>query len=145
MSIINFLFSQGTQDHSSDIEKQINIPLVSKYDESEKEDDEQSSTTGPTVKEYLKYEQSTGKDTDEDASFSEGEQTKSDEQQQQSVNAIQQIEESRPSSLISISETYDDHESTSDKTKSLINELNKSEVQLQSTDLQVKQQEPKSR
>jgi len=140
-----FFFYTGEEHDSSDIEKQINTIITSKYDESEKEDEEQSSTTGPTVLEYIKHEQITGKDTDEDASFSENEQilTKSftSDDQQQSENVIQTKEESHPSSIVSTNAIEDDHETISKTTESLINETNQSESQIESSEIQDKQPE----
>ncbi len=140
-----FFFYTGEEHDSSDIEKQINTIITSKYDESEKEDEEQSSTTGPTVLEYIKREQITGKDTDEDASFSENEQILSksftSDDQQQSENVIQTKEESHPSSIVSTNTIEDDHETISKTTESLINEINQSESQIQSSEIQDKQPE----
>ncbi len=113
-----FFFGRtGEQHESPEDEKQISRA----YDESEKEDEEQSSTTEPTVRENIKYEQKTGKDTDEDASFSENEQilsksSMSDEQQQQQIT-----KESRPLSIIGTNEIQDDHEIISKTTESSIN------------------------
>jgi hypothetical protein len=138
-----FFRRTGEQHQSPEDEKQINKTFLSKYDESDKEDEEQSSTTEPTVRENIKYEQRTEKDTDEDASFSENEQilsksSMSDEQQQQQ----QTTEESRLSSIIGTNEIQDDHEIISKTTESSINV---SKSQLPSTELQEKQPETKSK
>jgi len=134
--LINFCF-QGEQNSSPDMEQNI----ISKYDESEKEDEE-SSTTGPTVQELTKNEQTTGKDTDEDASFSESEQTplrssKSDKQQQ-STDAIQTTDESLSLSLNSTNEIQDSDKNLSRSTESLNNEINELELELQSIDSEEK-------
>jgi hypothetical protein len=115
-----FFHRTGDQRESPENEKQIIGVSTLKYDESEKEDDEQSSTTDPTVRESFKYQQRVEKDTDEDASFSENEQilskpSMSDEQQQQTK------EESRPSSIIGTNEIQDDHEIISKTAESSIN------------------------
>ncbi len=128
---------QGEENSSPDIEQNI----MSKYDESEKEDEE-SSTTGPTVQELTKNEQTTGKDTDEDASFSESEQTplrssKSDKQQQ-STDAIQTTDESLSLSLNSTNEIQDSDKNLSRSTESLNNEINELELELQSIDSEEK-------
>ena len=120
-----FFHRTGDQRESAVTEKQISGLSTSKYDESEKEEDEQSSTTEPTIRENAKYQQKIEKDTDEDASFSENEQIlskppMSDEQQQQQQQ--QQIkEESRPSSIIETNEIQDDHEIISKTPESSIN------------------------
>jgi hypothetical protein len=138
-----FFRRTGEQHQSPEDEKQINKTFLSKYDESDKEDEEQSSTTEPTVRENIKYEQRTEKDTDEDASFSENEQILSksftSDEQQQSLNAIRTNEQSRPSSIISTNEIQDDHEIISKTIESSINDRNKSESQVQSIETQVKQ------
>lgn len=79
--LITFVFIFYTGE-----DEQINRSLQGKSEQWEREDEDQSSTTEPTVREYQTYEQSTGRDTDEDASFSENEQIlsksfTSDEQQ----------------------------------------------------------------
>jgi len=141
--LIIIFFCTGEQRYSPDIEKQIDSTITTKYDESEKEDEDQSSATGQTVFEKIKYEQTTGKDTDEDASFSENEQILSksftSDEQQQSLNAIRTNEQSRPSSIISTNEIQDDHEIISKTIESSINDRNKSESQVQSIETQVKQ------
>ncbi len=119
MIIIAFL---GEQNDFPIIESQLNETITSKYDELEKEDEEQSSATEPTAIEIVKNEQSIGKDTDEDASFSESEPISSksfmSDEQQQPLSRSQIIEESRPSSLISTNEMHDNHEIISKTTES---------------------------
>lgn len=79
----------------------------------------------------MSNEQTTGKDTDEDASFSENEQilsksyTSDDQQQQQPLTAIEQI---HPSSIISTNEIQDDQKIIS-KTTELSSDESKSQVQ----------------
>ena len=116
-----------------------------KDDELGMKDEEQSSTTEPTVQEITPCEQKTDKDTDEDASFSENEQIstrswKSDEQQT-SLNTLETTEESHPSFPISANEKQDDHEIMSCTTESSINRMNILESQLQSMYSVIKQLE----
>ncbi|CAF2081466.1 unnamed protein product, partial [Rotaria magnacalcarata] len=104
-------------DYSQNREKQINKTIMPTDDELEKDDEEPSSTTEQTIREI------SGRDTDEDASFSENEQIpsesfKSDEKQKT-------IEDSHPSLLLSsaTNEKQDDHEIQPTITQSSINEL----------------------
>ncbi|CAF3497813.1 unnamed protein product [Rotaria sordida] len=129
--------------HSANIEKQINKITASKYDELEKEDEEHSSTTEPTIREIMKDDETAGKDTDEDASFSDSEQIPSQsfmsDEQNQSLNLIKTTEEeSHPSYLLSTNEKQDDHETisttTTTTTDSSINRINELETQLPTSD-----------
>ncbi|CAF1404678.1 unnamed protein product, partial [Rotaria sordida] len=129
--------------HSANIEKQINKITASKYDELEKEDEEHSSTTEPTIREIMKDDETAGKDTDEDASFSDSEQIPSQsfmsDEQNQSLNLIKTTEEeSHPSYLLSTNEKQDDHETisttTTTATDSSINRINELETQLPTSD-----------
>ena len=132
---------QGQQIYSTGNEKQINDTISTKYDESEKEDEDQSSTTGPTVQENEKDGQRTGKDTDEDASFSEGEQislnsAKSDTHQQ----AQHTIGDQFHASPLTSSAIIKDENKTIDETKQyLIDELNDIESQLKSLESEEEQ------
>ncbi|CAF1215180.1 unnamed protein product, partial [Adineta ricciae] len=129
------------QIYSTGNEKQINDTISTKYDESEKEDEDQSSTTGPTVQENEKDGQRTGKDTDEDASFSEGEQfslnsAKSDTHQQ----ARHAITDQFHASPLTSSAIIKDENKTIDETKQyLIDELNDIESQLKSLESEEEQ------
>ncbi|CAF1166515.1 unnamed protein product, partial [Adineta ricciae] len=122
-------------------EKQINDIISTKYDESEKEDEDLSSTTGPTVQENEKDGQRTGKDTDEDASFSEGEQfslnsAKSDTHQQAQHTITDQFH----ASPLTSSAIIKDENKTIDETKQyLIDELNDIESQLKSLESEEEQ------
>ncbi|UJR26385.1 hypothetical protein I4U23_007717 [Adineta vaga] len=141
------------QIYSIDNEKQINNTISTKHDESEKEDDEQSSTTGPTVQELDKDEHITGKDTDEDASFSESEQISSQsiksDTPQQSDHVIQPtttttatiIDELRPSPLPSIELLEDEKKTIAETTDLLISELDDIEAQLKSIESEEQQLE----
>ncbi|CAF3594032.1 unnamed protein product, partial [Adineta steineri] len=129
------------QSSSLDNEKQINETISSsKFDESEKDDEEHSSTTGPTVQEFEKDEQTTGKDTDEDASFSESEQislnsSKSD-RQKQSYYTRQISDESLPLSSTPTNIEQIQRKSISKAQELLINELDELESELKSLDPQ---------
>ncbi|CAF4554913.1 unnamed protein product [Rotaria sp. Silwood1] len=131
------------QDYSTDMKKQINKETTSKYDELEKDEEEQSSATEPTIRELVKHDEDiAGRDTDEDASFSESEQISSQlftsDEQKQSSNLIKATEESHPSSLLSTNEKQDDHEIITTTAESSINKSNELESQLQTTDSVVK-------
>ncbi|CAF4522387.1 unnamed protein product [Rotaria sp. Silwood1] len=131
------------QDYSTDMEKQINKETTSKYDELEKDEEEQSSATEPTIRELVKHDEDiAGRDTDEDASFSESEQISSQlftsDEQKQSSNLIKATEESHPSSLLSTNEKQDNHEIITTTAESSINKSNELESQLQTTDSVVK-------
>ena len=120
------------------MEEQINEIVMSKYDDSEKEDEE-SSTTGPTVQEFSKHEQTTGKDTDEDASFSDGEpsslrSSKSDKQRR----SLRTTDDTLSISLTSTNEIQDSDKNLSRSTESL-NNINEFESELSSIDSEEKQ------
>lgn len=129
-----FCFSQGALDYSRDIEKQIHKTITPIRDELEREDEEPSSTTEPTIKENAEI---SGRDTDEDASFSENEQIPS--QSFVSDEHKQTTEESHLSSSIpTTDEKKVDHEifpttTTTTITEPSINKIDESESKLQAT------------
>lgn len=132
---------QGQQIYSTDNEKQINDTISTKHDESEKEDEDQSSTTGPTVQENEKDGQKTGKDTDEDASFSEGEQfslnsAKSDTHQQAQHTITDQF---HAPPLTSSAIIEDDNKTIAETKQYLLDELNDIESQLKSLESEEEQ------
>ncbi|CAF3882125.1 unnamed protein product, partial [Rotaria sp. Silwood2] len=143
-SVQNEINNRG-QDYSTDMEKQINKKITSKHDELEKDDEEQSSVTEPTIREIIKDDDAEGKDTDEDASFSESEQISSQyfmsDEQKQSSNLIKTTEQSDPSLLLPIHVKQDDREIISTTTDSSINKINELESQLQTTDSILKSSE----
>ena len=114
----------------------------------ERYDDDASSGTEVTEKELLKPESTTGKDTDDDASFSENEPVpsksrQSDLHQEDSLHMHEATKDARRSSLPATDASSASHESTSKPTESSINlatESKQEQDRLQSNQKQVEAQ-----